>query len=182
MRNLASIIKNNGVAVIKTDTLYGIVGLAKNSIVVDRIYKLKNRNPLKPVVVLISSFSDIENFGIHLSDDIKEKLNKYWPGKISIIIPVDGSLDLHYLHKGTGGIAFRLPDDENLIKLIKQTGPLVAPSANPEGLEPAKNIKEAMQYFGDFIDYYDDRGDCKNTKASKIISFVNNNMMKVIRN
>jgi L-threonylcarbamoyladenylate synthase len=38
--------------------------------------------------------------------------------------------------------------------LLKKAGPLVAPSANPEGMEPAKTIKEAKEYFGERVDFY----------------------------
>lgn len=169
MKSLVKIIQDKGVAVIRTDTLYGIVGLAKDEHVVDRIYNIKNRNPLKPVIVLVSDFSDIESFGITLSQDFKKAASMYWPGKVSIVIPVPDSIDLHYLHKGTKGIAFRVPDKQDLIDLIKKTGPLVAPSANPEGEAPARNVKEAMDYFGHEVEYYKDSGLCEDLRASKII-------------
>lgn len=181
MKKLTSIIKNGGIAVIKTDTLYGIVGLAKDQHVVDKIYDIKKRNLLKPVVVLISDISEIESLGITLSDKFREIAKKYWPGKVSIIVPVPESVNLHYLHKGTGGVAFRVPDDTELKKILKETGPLVAPSANPEGENPAKNIKEAMMYFGDAIDFYQDREECTNNQASKIIRVTENFDVEIIR-
>ncbi len=181
MKKVTSIIKNGGVAVIKTDTLYGIVGLAKNQNVVNRIYKIKNRNILKPVVVLVDNISDIKKLGVIISDKKRKVLKKYWPGKISIILPTKDSVNLHYLHKGTGGIAFRIPDNNDLRNLLNKTGPLVAPSANPEGKSPARNIKEAMEYFGDNVDYYKDDGECENCKASKIISFIDDKKIKIIR-
>ena len=45
-----------------------------------------------------------------------------------------------------------------MIDLLKETGPLVAPSANPEGEIPAKNIEEARKYFGNKVDFYIDEG------------------------
>ena len=181
MKKITSIIKNGGVAVIKTDTLYGIVGLAKDQYVVDKIYAIKKRNLLKPVVVLISNISDIESLGITLSDNFRKITEMYWPGKVSIIISAPESVNLHYLHKGTGGVAFRIPDDSDLIELLKETGPLVAPSANPEGKKPAKNIKEAMVYFGDTVDFYQDRGECTNEQASKIIRVTENFDVEIVR-
>lgn len=181
MKKLTSIIKNGGIAVIKTDTLYGIVGLAKDQYVVDRIYNTKKRDVLKPVIVLVSGISDIEFLGIKLSDKFKEATEAHWPGKVSIIVPVEESVNLHYLHKGTGGIAFRVPDNEDLYELLKETGPLIAPSANIEGEVPANNIREAMAYFGDKVDYYEDRGECENCKASKIIKITDDFDVEVLR-
>src|SRR5204863_149383 len=64
-----------------------------------------------------------------------------------------------YLHRGTNTLALRLPKDESLQNLLKKTGPLIAPSANVEGLPPAKNITDAKKYFGDGVDLYIDGGE-----------------------
>jgi L-threonylcarbamoyladenylate synthase len=58
-----------------------------------------------------------------------------------------------------GTLAFRFPKKEDLIELIKETGPIVAPSANSEGAVPAKNLDEARKYFGDEVDFYIDGGE-----------------------
>ena len=47
-----------------------------------------------------------------------------------------------------------MPANQDLRNLITETGPLVAPSANPEGLAPANTIDEAKEYFGDSVDFY----------------------------
>lgn len=169
MNKLVSILKDGGIAVIKTDTLYGVVGLANNQHVVDRIYKIKNRDPLKPVVVLLSDASDLGKFGIHMDADLKTITDMYWPGKVSIVLETSDKIELHHIHKGTGGVAFRVPDDAMLRELLQQTGPLIAPSANPEGKAPAKDIATAMEYFGDQVNFYKDDGECINTKPSKLI-------------
>ena len=137
MKSFVSVIKEGGVAVIRTDTLYGIVGSALDQHVVERIYRIKNRDPLKPVIVLVADYEQIGLLGAAITPALRKELDRYWPGKVSIILPItNGSVDTHYIHKGTGGIAFRIPEDADLRKLIKETGPLVAPSANPEGEPP----------------------------------------------
>jgi L-threonylcarbamoyladenylate synthase len=50
---------------------------------------------------------------------------------------------------------------------LKISGPLIAPSANWEGYEPAKNIKEAKKYFGNKV-FYLDRGDLISKPSSLI--------------
>ena len=61
----------------------------------------------------------------------------------------------------------------NLFNLIKNVGPLVAPSCNKEGHEPAKNIKIAKEYFGDDIDLYINGG-VKKLIPSTLIKHENN--------
>lgn len=154
MEDLIKTIKNGGVGVIPTDTIYGLVGSALNKKAVQRIYKARKRNLKKPLIILISKISDLNLFGV---DKIPKKdLSRAWPNKISIILPLskEGILKYKHLHRGTKKLAFRLPKNKKLLQILKKTGPLVAPSANFEGEKPAENIKEAEKYFKDSIDFY----------------------------
>ena len=127
-----------------TDTLYGVVGSAMWSDTVERVYRVKKRNTQKPLIVLISSIDDVQNFEIdNLGEDQMKVLAHYWPGPTSILLPCSSS-KFEYLHRGTGSIAFRLPNKKDLIDLLRETGPLVAPSANVEGEKPAATIAEAQ--------------------------------------
>lgn len=161
MKDNEFILSNGGVAVIPTDTIYGIVAQAFNKDAVERVYKIKKRTPTKPFIILISSIKDIEQFEINLDSYTKDFLQKYWPGKISIILTIENIASIKkydYLHRGTNTLAFRIPNDTNLIKILKKTGALIAPSANPEGQKPAETIKEAKDYFGSSVDLYIEGG------------------------
>jgi L-threonylcarbamoyladenylate synthase len=89
---------------------------------------------------------------------------------VSVILPCLSD-SLSYLHRGTQSIAFRIPDDERVYDFLQKTGPLVAPSANPQGQEPAYTIEEARSYFSDRVDFYVDEGE-KRAKPSTLISLV----------
>lgn len=147
------ILKAGGIGVMPTDTIYGLVGSALSKKTVERIYAVRQRKPEKPFIVLIGSIGDLKLFKIKVDNFSKRVLSKVWPGKVSVILPCR-SKKFSYLHRGTKTLAFRLPADVRLRNLFKKTGPLVAPSANPEGLRPAKNIKEAKKYFAKKIDFY----------------------------
>lgn len=151
------IIKEGGVGVFPTDTLYGLVGSAFNEEAVERIYTTKHRDPQKPLIILIGDVLDVARFDIELSEEIRKRLDEIWPAPVSVLFPCFDE-KFAYLHRGTNEIAFRFPQPEDLRKILAQTGPLVAPSANPEGLEPASNIEEAKKYFGDKVDFYYDGG------------------------
>ncbi|MBU2028692.1 threonylcarbamoyl-AMP synthase [Patescibacteria group bacterium] len=150
---LAVDIKRGAVGVLPTDTLYGIVGRAESEEAVKKIYNLKERNSQKPFIILIGSFLDLQKFGIKPDEKTRKFLKQIWPGKVSVILLCE-SKKLAYLHRGKKSLAFRLPTSKNLIKLLKKTGPLVAPSANPEDKKPAETIEEAKKYFGKRVDFY----------------------------
>src|SRR3989344_8321027 len=177
--NNINCLKNGGVGVLPTDTLYGLVGSAFSPVAVEKIYRLKKRDPKKPLIVLISDWQDLEKFGVEISVADKKILEKYWPGPFSVILPVypakgDGVArnNFEYLDCSTNTISFRWPKDERLQKILKETGPLVAPSANPEGLPPATTIAEAKKYFGNAVDFYQNGGKITN-KPSTLIKLQN---------
>lgn len=175
---LSDLLKNNGIAVIPTDTIYGIAGKALDPNVVERIYQVKGRTPDKPFIILISSLQDLELFNIILPEKTRDFLKKIWPAKVSVILPCPEE-KFSYLHRDKNSLAFRMPPKPDLIEVIKQTGPLIAPSANPEGQEPAKTISEARNYFADKIDFYLDGGKL-DAKASTLITF-ENDKIKILR-
>src|SRR3989338_5874792 len=134
-------LRAGGVGVLSTDTLYGLVGSALLPEAVERIYELKRRDREKPLIVLIADIEDVERFGVVTSEELRTELGNYWPGPYSVILPsVDD--EFSYLHRGGGTIAFRLPDKDDLCELLRDVGPLVAPSANIEGKHPARTVEE----------------------------------------
>ena len=177
--NLIKILSKGGVAIMPTDTIYGIVGQAENVATVNRIYNLKKRNPEKPCIILISDIKQLENFSVELSEEQKEKIKEFWPGAVSIIFDCEDKA-FSYLHRGTKTLAFRLPSSTELQELISKTGPLIAPSANPEGLQPAKNISETKKYFENNVDFYLDEGEISG-KASKIIRLLKDGTVDILR-
>jgi L-threonylcarbamoyladenylate synthase len=146
-------LRDGGIGVLRTDTLYGIVASAHSQNAVERVYEVKGRTPSKPPIILIASVDDLP---MKYGEEVTKVLNESWPGKVSIILPVEGAPE--WLTRGGSTLAYRVPDDANLRELLKLTGPLIAPSANPEGLRPAKNMQEAVNYFGDSVDFYVDGG------------------------
>lgn len=181
-KDVLRILNGGGVGVLPTDTLYGIVGSALSKKTVARIYKLRKRDPKKPCIILIGSVADVQMFGVQLEPRTSNILHKYWPGKVSIILPISHKSFItgqKYLHRGTNALAFRLPAKKSLRNLLVETGPIVAPSANPEGKPPARTVAEAKRYFGDRIDFYVDGG--RILSKPSIILRIRNGRVSAIR-
>ena len=156
-KKATAILKRGGVGVLATDTLYGIVGSALSKKTVARIYRLRKRNLKKPLIILIASIGDLAQFGVRANTQTKKLLNVVWPGKVSVILPCPRKR-FAYVHRGTQTLAFRIPKSASLKRLLQKTGPLVAPSANIEGMPPETTIKEAKKYFGTAVDFYINAG------------------------
>lgn len=149
------VIKSGGIIVALTDTIYGVLASALDESTVEKLYQVRGRDADKPCIVLISSYEHLTKLGVKLPDEDKRILENIWPDKVSVVLDSNDE-ELFYLHRGTNTIAVRMvsENNEDLFNLINSVGPLVAPSANPQGSEPARNIREAENYFGDKIDLY----------------------------
>lgn len=175
--NNIEILQNDGVGVIATDTVYGIVARLLSPAAVERIYQVKHGDSSRPVgTILIASADQLR--GIADDNDIA-KAAAYWPGPTSVILQV--SDELEYAHKGLSSLPFRVPADPELIKLLEQTGPLATSSANLPSQPPAVTVDQAKQYFGDTVDFYDDGGDLSDRAPSKIIKILDNGDIQEIR-
>ena len=152
---------------IPTDTIYGISAVALDEKAVGRVYDLKNRSNKKPFIVLISSIADLGIFEIKVDDFTKKILEKYWPGKITVVLDCP-SEKFSYLHFGTNALAFRIPDKKDLLNLLSKTGPLVSTSVNHPGEKPAVTIAEAKEYFGSSLDFYVDEGKLESLPSTVI--------------
>ena len=166
-------IKKGKIAVLPTDTIYGLVCSASNKNSIEEMYRIKNRNVSKPFVFLIGNISQLKDLGIQT----KEIFSKHWPGPTSLILS-DTNIP-EYLHRGKKSLAVRLPADKKLQELLNQTGPLASTSANLEGKTPATTIDEARAYLGTKVNLYIDRGKLLN-KPSKIIR-ITGNTIKTVR-
>lgn len=162
-------LRTGGIGVIPTDTIYGVVGRAEIKDTVERIYTVRNRDHAKPCIVLISSYEDLEKFEVALLPSERDFIERHalWPGMVSIIFPVPDAR-FGYLTRGTGSLAFRLPDVPELQELISHTGPLIAPSANKEGHPHAQTINMAVDEFKGLVDFYVDGGEI-HEEASTVI-------------
>lgn len=149
------ILKKDGVVVLPTDTLYGLVGSVDSKKAVEKIYRIKERDKSKAFIVLIHSFKEVEKFGIKIDKDQAKIFSKFWPREVSILLSCKNP-KFKYIYRSTNEIAFRMigKKHKNLHDLIKKVGPIVAPSANRESEKPAENIKQAKEYFGDNVDFY----------------------------
>jgi L-threonylcarbamoyladenylate synthase len=141
------------IAVMPTDTVYGVVARAQDAAAVARLYKLKHREG-KPGTLIAASTQQLVDLGVeqkHL-----EPVAHYWPNAVSVIMPLGHALG--YLHQGKKSLAVRVPANAEIRALLEQTGPLLTSSANQPGEPPARTVDEARAYFGEAVTWYEDGG------------------------
>ncbi|MDP3955665.1 MAG: L-threonylcarbamoyladenylate synthase [bacterium] len=156
-KDLVNTILSGGIAVIPTDTLYGIVVRANNEEAIERLCALRGREIRKPCIILVEDAEAIDQLYLHIPMWAQTLMQRVWPGPLSLVFDATIATP-DYLHRGRETLAVRVPANDDLRKLLHKTGPLLAPSANPAGLPTATTVAWAQQYFRESVDYYFDRG------------------------
>lgn len=175
-QDIAQCLKAGEVGILRTDTLYGLVCVATNQQAVERIFALKSRDERKSPIVLVSNSTQL--FDTPSASEVAV-LNQVWPGKTSVI--VHSNTAPAWIERGNNSVAYRLPDSEQLQQLINITGPLIAPSANPQGEQPARSAQEAIKYFGENVDFYVDSGKVADMQPSALIRILGNGTFERLR-
>jgi L-threonylcarbamoyladenylate synthase len=163
----AAKLKTGAVGVLPTDTIFGLVASAENPDAVQRMYTIKHREN-KPGTLIAASVDQLVELGIPRR--YLTPVAQYWPNPVSVVIPVHENLD--YLHLGKYSLAVRIPKNDQLQRLLKETGPLATTSVNMPGEKPANTLDEATAYFGETVDFYVDGGDYSGHKPSTVIRIV----------
>jgi L-threonylcarbamoyladenylate synthase len=140
IRRVGEVVREGGVIIYPTDTVYGIGGDPFNAVVVKRIFEMKMRGE-KPMPVLVSSLGDarrlvdVDRLGVTL-------MELFWPGALTVVSRVKEGLPPQ-LTAGSGKLGVRMPNHELALRIIEASGgALIGTSANVSGGQPAKNVEE----------------------------------------
>ena len=163
--NVISALQSDQLIVAKTDTIYGILAAANSEKAVKKLYEVKRRPLDEPVIILVADIDDIPNLAL----SIKHKYQEISKNRPTTIVTKVSPNFLPHLPRNGETLAFRVVPESPLAELIRTVGLLVAPSANPSGEEPAKNITEAINYFHELVSIYVDSGEVANTQPSQIV-------------
>ena len=133
----ARVIRDGGLVVIPTDTVYGVACDPRNKAAIDRIYRLKRRPRYKALQVLLASTDQLDELGLDLPSPLNRLSAAFLPGAFSPIAVARPDCTLETLadtadgRPGTQGI--RIPNSALCLAILKATGPLAASSANRSG-------------------------------------------------
>ncbi|HEX9153816.1 MAG TPA: L-threonylcarbamoyladenylate synthase, partial [Candidatus Saccharimonadales bacterium] len=171
-----SILLAGGVGVMPTDTIYGLVARAADKNAVARLYELKKREH-KPGTIIAANIQQLAELGVEKAH--LDQVAKWWPNPLSVVVPTSDGL--FYLHLGLDSLPMRIPKDDQLRKLLEQTGPLLTSSANHTNMPGSNNISEAYAYFADDVDFYLDGGDLSGRPPSTLIHINPDKTISVLR-
>lgn len=154
LKETAQIIKNGGIAVFPTETVYGIGvnGLDENSI--KKLFEAKKRPFNKPISLLVNNIEMIEKVSKNISKQEYALIKTFMPGPLTIILKKKDILP-NILTADLDTVGIRIPANNIALDLIKYTGiPIATSSANISGEACYPNIEDIKNRFGNSVDYY----------------------------
>jgi L-threonylcarbamoyladenylate synthase len=169
MAKAAGMVRNGGLIVYPTDTVYGLGCDPFDARAVHRLFEAKGRTS-KPVPVLCSSASRAEAL-VWLSPKARRLAKEHWPGALTIVAPLKKALPSE-LTQGTSTLGVRVPAHEGCRRLVFLCGGwLTGTSANLSGSPSATTATEASRQIGQSVDLILDGGPLKG-KASTVVRVV----------
>ncbi|MFA7074546.1 MAG: L-threonylcarbamoyladenylate synthase, partial [Endomicrobiaceae bacterium] len=170
IKETINILESGGIVVLPTDTVYGIMTSIFNQSGQKQIYKLKNRNDRKPLIMLSDKISTLEQFVI-FPKKISKIVKDFWPGQLTLILPTTELGKL--LTGGRNNLGVRIPNCKILLDIMSEYNiPLMSTSANVSGKKSAVSADIAAEYFDKKIDAIIDAGVCKFSFESTVIDMV----------
>ena len=143
---LAQDLQAGAVAVVPTDTVYGLATSAFNEPAIARIYQIKQRPAGVALQLLIGSIEQAQQI-TQWTPQAQQLAQAFWPGGLTLILRPNQKGEI--LRRGFEGLGLRLPDHKGLLQVLQTcSGPLACTSANLHG-QPVITQEEKLKEFFD---------------------------------
>ena len=174
----AEIIRNGGVAVYPTETVYGIGCNPRNREACERVIQVKGREG-KPLPIICGNMKSAEDAAI-FNDTARKLSSHFWPGPLMLILEVRGSYP-HAVTQGNKTIGLRIPGSDIARRLAAESGGcIVSTSANKSGQPAATSAREVWNQLGDMVDMILDGGPSPESGGSTILD-LSGKIPKILR-
>ncbi len=176
LSKIAEYIKEGSVIALPSATSYGLSCSAVNLEAVNKIFKIKNREKQKPLLVVVASIEEAKKYLVW--NEMLEKIsNKYWPGPLTVISKAKKSKLVYGVVSEQKTLALRVTSHPVLKKILSFLDyPIVSTSANvseQEDLYDSSNIIKIYEKRENKPDYVLDFGKLEKNKPTTLISVVN---------
>ncbi len=157
----ARIIRNGGLVVFPTETVYGLGANALDASAVARIYSAKGRPTWNPVIAHVACVADARELVATWTDEAERLATTFWPGPLTLVLPKRDIVP-DVATAGLPAIGVRVPHHPVALALLRAAAcPIAAPSANRFTQVSPTTAQHAMESLGDRVDLVLDGGACE---------------------
>ena len=167
-RIAAEVLGAGGVAVVPTDTVYGLAARPDDADAVRAIYRVKGRPEGMHLPVLAASVGQVRALGVTFSPEADALVRRWWPGPLTLAFGFETGRARPAWLDGRVEVAVRVPDHDFLRALLGRTGPLVVTSANPHGAPTPRTALDVTTGLGPTVDLVVDGGPLQDVPSTLV--------------
>lgn len=149
---VAGCLRDGGIVLVPTDTVFGLAVLPADEAAVNRLFQLKGRSPERRLPVMVAETGQLASLGVAVTDAARTLLaSQYVPGPLTIALGFADHGRPDWL-RTRDEVAVRIPRDDFLLAVLRQTGPLFVTSANAHGMASPDRVEEILDQLSDAPD------------------------------
>ncbi len=167
-RLAADCLCHGGVAVLPTDTVYGLAARPVEAEAVRAIYRMKGRPEGMHLPVLAPSVQHVRVLGVTWTPGAEALARRWWPGPLTLAFGFEPSLERPSWLDGRAEVAVRIPDHDFLRGLLELTGVLVVTSANAHGAATPRRVRDVVAALGSPADLIVDGGELRDVPSTLV--------------
>ena len=180
LERIKEILKRGDLVALPTETVYGLAGDAFNSAALKKIFNVKSRPLIDPLIIHIHKTSQLYDLA-RTSLEALNLVNHFWPGALTIVLEKK-TIVPDLATAGLPTVAIRMPSDLLMRQVLQYCNfPLAAPSANPFGYISPTEASHVKKTLGDKIPMIIDGGPCSIGIESTILDITNSKEPTILR-
>ena len=167
-----ALLNSGEVVAIPTETVYGLGASINSPEAIEYIFELKGRPRTNPLIVHAANLEQAKSLFSNFPAELEVLANQFWPGSLTLVLPKSNKVS-DQITAGKNTVGIRVPNHPILLKVLEQTGPIAAPSANPfERISPT-TAQHVSNYFPKGLKMVLDGGPCQAGIESTIVGYEN---------
>ena len=168
IEEIVECLESGGVVLIPTDTVYGLAVSPNFDNSIDRLFALKRRPRNVNLPIMVASDADLEPLGFEVSESARRLLRSpLIPGSLTLAMGFSSDYRPAWL-AGRAEAAVRIPNDERLLSVLRETGPLLVTSANAHSAETPDNVADILAQLDGTPDLSIDGGTLRTTASTLV--------------
>jgi tRNA threonylcarbamoyl adenosine modification protein (Sua5/YciO/YrdC/YwlC family) len=165
----ASVIRDGGIVIFPTETVYGIGAAATSCIGPQEIIDIKMRPASKPLPWLVETEDALDTYGVNVPEYAHRLARHFWPGGLTLVVEASARVGKDF-RDSRGTVALRCPDHEVVQELIRASGgPIITTSANTSGKPAPASFDELEDRLVAAADLTLDGGETRHGIQSTIV-------------
>jgi tRNA threonylcarbamoyl adenosine modification protein (Sua5/YciO/YrdC/YwlC family) len=165
----ATVLRDGGIIVFPTETVYGLGALADSKFGPHEIFEVKVRPTDLPIPLLVETEDALDTWGEEVPGYAHALAKAFWPGAVTLVVKASQKVPRDF-RAPNGTIGIRSPKHEVVMELIQAAGgPIFATSANTHGNPAPGSFEEVEPRIISHADVALDGGETEHQQASTVV-------------